>query len=470
MFVIEVKMVTNAASWVLDIGCGAHICNNLQVLERSRRLIKDEMILRLGDRKAVAAKTVGSLSLVISDHIRIELKDCYCVPNVCGPLNTPARGGYSSFKTFTDDHSRYGYVYLIRTPQLNGVAERRNWTMLDMVRSMMGFMELPPSFWGYALDTAAKLLNIAPSKMVSQTPYEIWHGKPASYKYLRVWGSAAYVKRLVGDKLDLRSSLCRFVEYSKETEGYYQAKDFCLKERSILGKRSTRESRPPERYGFVGLTSQVDNDLRTYGEAMRDIDSDKWYEAMKSEMDSMGSNQVWTPVDPPKGIRPIGCKWVYKRKLGVDGEVTAFKARLVAKGYTQRLGVNFKETYSLVVMAKSIQILLAKAAWYDYEIWQMDVKTVFLNGFVEEEIFMDQLESFTFVGEEQKVCRLQRSIYSLKQASQAGTPILMKSYEVMISSRMNMILVYTRRSMGARLHTLCFMSMTSCSLEMTLRC
>ncbi|KAL0402009.1 UNVERIFIED_CONTAM: Retrovirus-related Pol polyprotein from transposon TNT 1-94 [Sesamum latifolium] len=143
----------------------------------------------------------------------------------------------------------------------------------------------------------------------------------------------------------------------------------------------------------------------------------------------MGSNQVWTLVDPPKGVRPVGCKWVYKRKLGADGEVTAFKARLVAKGYTQRPGVNFEETYSPVAMAKSIRILLVIAAWYDYEIWQMDVKTAFLNDFVEEEIFMDQPEGFTTVGEEQKVCRLQRSIYGLKQASEAGTHVLMKSYE-----------------------------------------
>ncbi|KAL0455904.1 UNVERIFIED_CONTAM: hypothetical protein Slati_0929600 [Sesamum latifolium] len=95
---------------------------------------------------------------------------------------------------------------------------------------------------------------------------------------------------------------------------------------------------------------------------MSDIDSDKWLEAMKFEMDSMGSNQVWTLVDPPKGVRPVGCKWVYKRKLGANGEVTAFKARLVAKGYTQRSGVDFEETYSPVAMAKSIRILLAIAA------------------------------------------------------------------------------------------------------------
>ncbi|KAL0393208.1 UNVERIFIED_CONTAM: hypothetical protein Sradi_2543600 [Sesamum radiatum] len=118
-------------------------------------------------------------------------------------------------------------------PQLNGVAERRNRILLDM----MSFTELPPSFWSYALKMAAKLLNMAPFKIVSCTPYEIWHGKPASYKYLRVWGSPAYIKRLVSVehtklgylrvwgspayKLDSRSNLCRFVGYSKETAGYY---------------------------------------------------------------------------------------------------------------------------------------------------------------------------------------------------------------------------------------------------------
>ncbi|KAL0427497.1 UNVERIFIED_CONTAM: Retrovirus-related Pol polyprotein from transposon RE2 [Sesamum latifolium] len=156
-------------------------------------------------------------------------------------------------------------------------------------------------------------------------------------------------------------------------------------------RRSARVPQPPERYAFLGVTGQLDNDPKTYREAMSDIDSGKWLEAMKSEMDSMSLNQVWT-------------------------EVTTFKARLVAKGYTQRPGVDFEETFSPVVMAKSIVIMLAIAAWYDYEIWQMDVKIAFLNGFVEEEIYMDQLEGFTVVGEEQKVCHLQRSIYGLKQA------------------------------------------------------
>ncbi|KAL0411257.1 UNVERIFIED_CONTAM: Retrovirus-related Pol polyprotein from transposon RE2 [Sesamum latifolium] len=327
--------------------------------------------------------------------------------DVCGPLNTPAKGGYSYFITVTNDHSRYGYVYLIRykseafgrfkeyrlgvenqtdskikalrsnggreylsgefidylkenrilsqwtppgTPQLNGVAERRNRTLLDMVRSMMSFTELTPilqSRWDEVLLEES-----------SEAPQQ---NNATSF------------------------------ESSVPTDGV-----------PIL-RRSTRESRPPERYGFVGLTSLLDNNSRTHGEEMSDTDSDKWLEAKKSKMDSMGSNQVWTQVDPPKGVRLVGCKWVKKRKLRADAEVTAYKARLMAKGYTQRPGINFEETYSPVAMAKSIRILLAITAWYDYEIWHMDVKIAFLNGFVQEEIFMDQSEGFTSVGEEQKV-------------------------------------------------------------------
>ncbi|KAL0394654.1 UNVERIFIED_CONTAM: hypothetical protein Slati_4431600 [Sesamum latifolium] len=178
---------------------------------------------------------------------------------------------------------------------------------------------------------------MAPSK-ISQTPYEIWHGKPASYKYFKLWGSPTYVKRLEGDILDSGSSLCRFIGYLKETRGYYfydpseqkvfvsrntvfLKKDFPsdsrrdeihLEESSevshetsettstpivlidsvLVLRRLTRVTQPPERYRFVGLTSQLDNDPKTYREVMSDIDLYKCLEAIKSEMDSMESNQV----------------------------------------------------------------------------------------------------------------------------------------------------------------------------------
>ncbi|KAL0295190.1 UNVERIFIED_CONTAM: hypothetical protein Scaly_3108500 [Sesamum calycinum] len=92
--------------------------------------------------------------------------------------------------------------------------------------------------------------------------------------------------------------------------------------------------------------------------------------------------------------------------------------------------VDFEETYSLVAIAKSIQIMFAITAWYDYEIWQMDMKMAFLNEFVEEEIYMDQSEVFTSVGEEQKVCHLQRSIMVSNKLPGAGISVLMRSYEL----------------------------------------
>ncbi|KAL0440392.1 UNVERIFIED_CONTAM: hypothetical protein Slati_2522200 [Sesamum latifolium] len=104
-------------------------------------------------------------------------------------------------------------------------------------------------------------------------------------------------------------------------------------------------------------------------------------------------------------------------------------------------------------MAKSIRIMLAIAAWYDYEMWQMDVKTAFLNGFVEEEIYMDQPEGFTSVGEEQKVYHLQRSIYGLKQASRSWNihfDEVIRGYDFI---KNDFDLVYTRRSVGAQLRS-----------------
>nr|GEU40387.1 retrovirus-related Pol polyprotein from transposon TNT 1-94 [Tanacetum cinerariifolium] len=107
------------------------------------------------------------------------------------------------------------------TPQHNGVSERRNQTLLDMVQSMMNLTTLPKSFWGYALETVAHILNMVPTKKVDMTPYEIWHGKAPNLSYLRVWGCEALVKRDTPDKLDSRSIKCIFVGYPKETMGYY---------------------------------------------------------------------------------------------------------------------------------------------------------------------------------------------------------------------------------------------------------
>ncbi|KAK1558069.1 hypothetical protein QYE76_008359, partial [Lolium multiflorum] len=112
-------------------------------------------------------------------------------------------------------------------------------------------------------------------------------------------------------------------------------------------------------------------------------------------------------------------KWIFKRKTDADGNITVYKARLVAKGFRQIQGVDYDETFSPVAKLKSMRILLAIAAFFDYEIWQMDVKTAFLNGDIEEELYMVQPKGFIDPKNADKVCKLQRSIYGLKQASRS---------------------------------------------------
>ena len=156
----------------------------------------------------------------------------------------------------------------------------------------------------------------------------------------------------------------------------------------------------------------------TYEESLNSSESYQWLNAMKSEMDSMYTHQVWTLVDPPERIKPIGCKWIFKKKMDMEGNVITYKARLVAKGYHKKQRVDYDETFSSVAILKSLRILLTIAAHYDYEIWKMDVKTAFLNRNLTKEVYMTQPEGFTS-GNGSKVCKHQRSIYGLKQASRS---------------------------------------------------
>ena len=133
-------------------------------------------------------------------------------------------------------------------------------------------------------------------------------------------------------------------------------------------RRFYRIHHEPKRYGFLVTNDKtielVDQDERTtYHEAMMSPDSEKLLQAMKSEMQSMYVNQIWNLVDPPEGAKAISCKWVHKIKYDLT-----FKSRLVSKGFKQTHGIDYDKTFSPVAMLKSIRILLAIFAYYDYEI------------------------------------------------------------------------------------------------------
>ena len=131
----------------------------------------------------------------------------------------------------------------------------------------------------------------------------------------------------------------------------------------------------------------------------------------------MYENKVWTLMDLPDDQQAIENKWIFKRKTDADSSVTIYKARLVAKGFRQVQGIDYDETLSPLPVLKSVPIMLAIVEFY--EIWQMDVKIAFLNGFFKEGLYMLQLEGFVDPKGAKKVCKLQRSIYGPVQASRS---------------------------------------------------
>jgi hypothetical protein len=131
------------------------------------------------------------------------------------------------------------------------------------------------------------------------------------------------------------------------------------------------------------------------------------------------ANNTWTLVSLPVGRKPVSYKWVFKIKQGTNGEVERYKARLVARSLTQTYGIDYNETFAPVIKFTSIHCILALAALEDMEIHQMDMKTAFFNGELEEEIYMEQLQGFMHQGGGHLVCKLHKSLYGLKQSPRA---------------------------------------------------
>ncbi|KAL8103772.1 hypothetical protein AgCh_028101 [Apium graveolens] len=160
----------------------------------------------------------------------------------------------------------------------------------------------------------------------------------------------------------------------------------------------------------------VECDPVTFEEASEES---KWNKSMNEEIGAIKKNDTWELTDLPEGHKAIGVKWVYKTKTNQDGEVEKYKARLVAKGYKQRYGIDYDEVFAPVARVDTIRLLTAIAAQNQWKIFQMDVKSAFLNGYLEEEVYIEQPPGYVQKGQEDKVYRLKKALYGLKQAPRA---------------------------------------------------
>ncbi|CAL2271953.1 unnamed protein product [Prunus armeniaca] len=154
----------------------------------------------------------------------------------------------------------------------------------------------------------------------------------------------------------------------------------------------------------------------SYEEAALD---ESWKNAMKSELEMIEKNNTWELVDSPFDKPIIGVKWVYKTKLNLDGSVQKNKVRLGAKGYSQKPGIDYNETFAPVARLDTIRTLIALAAQKEWNLYQLDVKSIFLNGVLKEEVYVEQPQGFVKENEETKVYKLNKALYGLKQAPRA---------------------------------------------------
>ncbi|KAL0339561.1 UNVERIFIED_CONTAM: Retrovirus-related Pol polyprotein from transposon RE2 [Sesamum radiatum] len=340
---------------------------------------------------------------------------------------------------------------------------------------------LPKAFWAEAVYTAVYLLNRCPTKAVqNMTPIEAWSGKKPSAKHLRVFGSICYVhipteKR---HKLEEKTEKGIFLGYSTQSKGY---RIYNLKTKKLIISRDVEfdedamwnwdeekverqsvmipKETPPQQQQEEG-TDQAEMERRSQqapGSPRRPPPSEEieeetpprrtkllsdiyetcnfimlepenfetavkhkvWVQAMEEEIKMIEKNNTWELTDRPKDKEVIGVKWIYKTKLNADGSIQKHKARLVAKGYSQLPGIDYTETFAPVARLDTIRALIAIAANKKWKIYQMDVKSAFLNGYIDEEIYVEQPQGFIAKGSEEKVLRLKKALYGLKQAPRA---------------------------------------------------
>ena len=157
----------------------------------------------------------------------------------------------------------------------------------------------------------------------------------------------------------------------------------------------------------------ANEEMVSFEQAIKD---DIWKKAMNVEMKSIEKNDTWRLTNLPQGHKPIGVKWVYKVKKNAQGEVEKYKARLVAKGYKQQAGIDYDEVFAPVARMETIRLMISIAAQHKWSIHQLDVKSAFLNGYLEEEVYVEQPPGYKKKGQEGKVLKLNKALYGLKQA------------------------------------------------------
>ncbi|RVW14253.1 Retrovirus-related Pol polyprotein from transposon TNT 1-94 [Vitis vinifera] len=352
------------------------------------------------------------------------------------------------------------------TPQQNGVAEQMNQTLVQRARCMRIDAGLSKKLWAEAVNTAAYLVNRSPLTAIDfKTPQEVWFGKPSNYSGLKIFGCPAYAHVSDG-KLEPRAMKCIFLVYATGVKGYRLwctkdrtpkfiiSRDMTFDESAMFGQRKEFGDLAGTSKTNLGANQKVEFEVDAPMENGVDDTSEEQPVIDQNDSQSIAAHRprreirrpmryvdcvsanITNPVafalavaeeigrEEPRSykeamerVKPVDCKWLFKIKDGIsEDEPPKYKSRLVAKGFSQKEGIDYNEVFSPIVKHKSIRVLLAMVSIFNLELDQLDVKTAFLHGNLEEEIYMKQPEGFVDSEKPDHVCFLKKSLYGLKQS------------------------------------------------------
>ena len=438
-----------------------------------------------------------------NDVLENLVKFCKSVQNEKGYSITSIRSDHGgefdndALELFCDEHGFNHNFSAPRTPQQNGVVERKNRTIQEMARSMLNEISLPKYFWAEAVNTSCYILNrvfIRPN--MNKTPYELWKGRKPNIGYFRVFGCKCYILNTKDNlgKLDAKSNVGIFIGYSTHSKAYRiynkrtnvveesihvafdesnpptsksvdddvvglgeEVQNLDIGESSNAPSQTPKEEPPKEKVNeSKGMDSNLPHDWKfksahpidqilgdpsqgvTTRSSLRNLCNfiafisqiepknfkeaefdESWLLTMQEEINQFIRNDVWELVPRPSHQSVIGTKWVYRNKVDEHGVIVRNKARLVAQGYNQEEGIDYEETFAPVARLESIRMLLAFACHKNFVLYQMDVKSAFLNGYIMEEVYVSQPPGFQDHKHPNHVYKLKKALYGLKQAPRA---------------------------------------------------
>nr|GEU82694.1 hypothetical protein [Tanacetum cinerariifolium] len=353
-------------------------------------------------------------------------------------------------QTFREYYEKVGISHetsVARFQQQNGVVERRNRTLIEAARTMLIYAQASLFLWAEDVATACYTQNRSIIRLYHRkTPYELLHNKLPDLSFLYMFSAHFYPTNDSENlrKLQPKADIGIFIGYAPTKKAFqiYNRQQFriALNEMTpatissglVQKSSSSTPYVPPSRNDWdllfqpmfdelLNPSSSVDHQAIEVIAPIADeaLNQSCWIEAMQEELNEFERLEVWELVPRPDKVMVITLKWIYKVKLDELGGILKNKARLVAQGYCQEEGIDFEESFAPVARLEAIWIFLTYAAHTIMVVYQMDVKTVFLNGNIREAVYVNQPDWFVDQDNPNHVYKLKKALYGLKQASRA---------------------------------------------------